>query len=181
MYSDVSNLIDQNKRRCWRCKRVLPLNADNFYRNKNEIGGFNYICKQCAREYRREGYRKNKEREKENQRQYYKKNREYLMRYSKKYRKTVRGIYFSYKGDAKRRNLKWDLSVEDFEKIISKPCYYCGSKNGKYSGVDRIDNSVGYIKGNCVPCCRKCNMMKKDMSKDEFISQCRKIADNFNE
>lgn len=50
------------------------------------------------------------------------------------------------------------LSKEAIAKFFVNPCFYCGkpSDQTKYkegSGIDRIDNSKGYIEGNCVSCC----------------------------
>lgn len=44
------------------------------------------------------------------------------------------------------------------------------------NGIDRIDSSKGYTLDNCVPCCKKCNIMKLDSSKDDFIAQAYKIV-----
>ena len=94
-----------------------------------------------------------------------------------------RNFYSAYKGNASSRNLEFSLSRDDFDNIISKKCTYCGmspqdqsylSKSTKKydkfyaSGIDRLDNSLGYTLDNCVPCCTKCNMMKKTMSYTEF-------------
>lgn len=49
-------------------------------------------------------------------------------------------------------------------------CHYCGvalnwqpyySNNSGYK-LDRKDNSKGYTKSNCVPCCARCNRSKSD-------------------
>jgi len=37
------------------------------------------------------------------------------------------------------------------------------------NGIDRIDNGVGYILGNCVTCCWICNRAKSDMSYQDFV------------
>jgi hypothetical protein len=31
--------------------------------------------------------------------------------------------------------------------------------NEKLTGIDRVDNSIGYVTSNIVPCCQICNMM----------------------
>ena len=38
-----------------------------------------------------------------------------------------------------------------------------------YNGLDRVDNSRGYEPSNVVPCCRRCNRAKDDMSSQEFM------------
>ncbi len=45
------------------------------------------------------------------------------------------------------------------------------------SGIDRVDNSVGYEVDNCVPCCGVCNRMKRDLTKDQFIDHVHKISE----
>lgn len=89
----------------------------------------------------------------------------------------------NYKSSAKRRNHIFELSKDQFIILIEGNCHYCGAKPSniqnskniinyeeyKYNGIDRVDNTLGYTLDNCVSCCAKCNMAKRDMSKDEFI------------
>ena len=51
---------------------------------------------------------------------------------------TKENRYNIYKKNAKRRNLEFDLSKEEFYSITEKPCQYCGQFSN-YSGIDRID------------------------------------------
>ena len=66
----------------------------------------------------------------------------------------------------KRRDLSFNLSVEEFQQLCSSSCFYCGAppstkmhvKHGGFrNGIDRIDSSIGYEPTNVVPCCRICN------------------------
>ena len=36
---------------CRKCDEPLPLNEDNFHRNKRLPGGFEFTCKSCKNEY----------------------------------------------------------------------------------------------------------------------------------
>ena len=84
-------------------------------------------------------------------------------------------VFSNYKGDSKRKKRNFSLSKEKFFEIIEKRCFYCGVEpsnkekgrynNGEYvyNGIDRIDNTIGYIEGNVVPCCWKCNQAKRSM------------------
>lgn len=87
---------------------------------------------------------------------------------------------------ARDRGLAWDLSISEARFIFESNCWYClkspsnvyGLNNpcGKfiYSGIDRIDNSIGYKIGNVVPCCKTCNFAKHTMSLidfDEWVSK----------
>lgn len=75
-------------------------------------------------------------------------------------------IYNDYKSNCRRRNIFWDLTPEDVDKIIFENCHYCGSKpsnNRKglaYNGMDRIDHNKGYTKANILPCCKDCNFLR---------------------
>lgn len=81
-------------------------------------------------------------------------------------------LFSSYKRRAKRAGLEFSLTEEDFEILTSSNCYYCGippaqetkrnelNGNYVYNGIDRADNSKGYILENCVSCCKPCNSKK---------------------
>lgn len=96
-------------------------------------------------------------------------NKDYYWKNAKRYR------IYAYKRGAKRRNLIWDLSDMQIDEIITKPCYYCGEMEN--IGIDRVDNKIGYIVSNCVPCCYPCNLMKSDFTKEFFIKHCKKIIE----
>lgn len=65
---------------------------------------------------------------------------------------------------AKRRKLEWGLTKEEYELAIKSNCYYCDYNLGKATeagtGLDRIDNSKGYINGNILSCCSICNRIR---------------------
>ena len=85
--------------------------------------------------------------------------------------------YTSYFKGAGLRNMAFELSIENFKKIVQMPCHYCNTYNENEAiGIDRINSSIHYIENNCVPCCQICNFMKNTLSKNEFISQVHKIA-----
>jgi len=78
------------------------------------------------------------------------------------------------KGSGLKRNYQVDISFEQFCKIIDNVCCYCGESE-KRIGVDRIDNTKGYTIENSAPCCTLCNMMKKAMTVNDFLSHIKKI------
>lgn len=82
--------------------------------------------------------------------------------------KESKGKYSQYKGDAKRRNYEFFLTFEQFSELINKECHYCPTTPSR--GVDRVNNNLGYIVENCVPCCKRCNEMKMNNSVEEFYS-----------
>ena len=101
-------------------------------------------------------------------------------------------FWAKYKKSASERKLDFDLSKEQFEKLIKENCFYCGleprenSKNKWYNGsivangIDRVDNQKGYSVENCVPCCRQCNFAKRDLSIEDFKNWATKLVNNLN-
>lgn len=92
--------------------------------------------------------------------------------------KQPKGKFYTYKKSAVKRNLEFDISFEDFVLLLSYECTYCGEP--KANGIDRVDNSIGYIAGNMVSCCSYCNFMKRDKTRDEFINHCVKVYNHQN-
>lgn len=98
--------------------------------------------------------------------------------------KAVKNIY---KSNAKKRNLVWDLNDDEALSLLEKDCFYCGlqpsniyrtrAKSKKYSGIDRLDNNVGYITSNVVSCCSVCNHAKHTMTKEVFLGWLKRIFD----
>jgi len=103
----------------------------------------------------------------------------------------MRACFSSRRADAKRRQLEWSLSIQEYDELTQKTCHYCnrppsneyGSKmyngNFKYNGLDRLNNLVGYRYDNCVPCCKECNHSKGTMTVDEFKQHILNIYNNF--
>ena len=92
--------------------------------------------------------------------------------------------YKFYENNAKRRNLNFDLTLEQFDAITQKPCVYCGSYNETYkdkpfSGVDRIDSNKGYVEENIVPCCDICNKMKGTLTTEQWLQHMQSILQYF--
>ena len=110
--------------------------------------------------------------------EYYRKNKKKMDRDSVIRNKMPKYRYRTYKRNAKRKELAFNLSFSKFIALIKQSCYYCGTEDSH--GMDRIDNKFGYSVKNIVPCCTMCNMMKNKHSLDEFIGKCNKIVLNNN-
>ena len=92
----------------------------------------------------------------------------------------INRFFSQYRTGARRKGFVFALSLSEFESLTLSDCYYCGSVpqnivhgwqgKGAYecNGIDRLDSDVGYVAGNCVPCCTMCNMAKRTTSVDEF-------------
>ena len=68
------------------------------------------------------------------------------------------------KKSALERGKEWLLSLEEFIFLSNQPCSYCSNELGPLEnyggGLDRIDNSIGYMKTNVIPCCKICNLIR---------------------
>jgi len=96
-------------------------------------------------------------------------------------------LFNRYKVGAQKRNFLFELNEDFVRKITKEKCFYCGcdptsisksnSNNGNYiyNGIDRVDNALGYIINNVVPCCETCNRMKLKMGYKEFLDHVEKI------
>ena len=99
--------------------------------------------------------------------------------------------YASYRNNALKKQLNFDLTIEQFENLTQNNCYYCNSKpscikqnkysNGPfiYNGIDRVDNKKGYTVDNCVTCCKFCNKSKSDLTQEEFLNKITSIYNYF--
>lgn len=102
-----------------------------------------------------------------------------------------RHCFRGYLSAAKRRNLIFNLTFEEFLNFTNKNCYYCNSfpkqtfKNQNhhgnyiYNGIDRINNNLGYEINNCITCCKICNFSKGKMTQEEFKNWIINIYKNF--
>jgi hypothetical protein len=90
-----------------------------------------------------------------------------------------------YVWNAKNKGLVWKLTDEDFYILNKQNCHYCGippntvrkadGTKYTYNGVDRVDNTKGYIEGNIVPCCKVCNSAKNTMTVEEFYAWVERV------
>jgi hypothetical protein len=97
----------------------------------------------------------------------------------------IKSKYQDYKDSAKVRGINFHISFEFFKNLVQKPCHYCGSIrdikrhqfSGKFTGIDRVDSSLGYSDHNCVSCCNICNRAKRDISYIEFKTWIKRLID----
>lgn len=135
-------------RQCTICKQVKELNFDNFYRSSiKNYNGFGYKCKPCLKVLDRyvpmsEASDKQKEQRKA---------------YKKKKKANLKVNFYKYRD--KKKGLICDLDEDFMKENLLKHCVYCGFPS---TGLDRIDNTKGHLKDNCVPCCKECNTARMD-------------------
>lgn len=102
-----------------------------------------------------------------------------------KRRKYMREYYAShallrlavYKRTAIKKKRQFSISDDYAVSLFREKCLYCDQRmDGMLNGIDRFDNSKGYIAGNCVPCCGRCNRAKGTMSGEDFVAMCTAVA-----
>lgn len=71
---------------------------------------------------------------------------------------------------AKRRGLEWTLPEGLALDLVTDNCFYCGAAPKPTNGIDRVDNSKGYVENNVVTSCRSCNVAKLDRPLDGFLA-----------
>lgn len=93
---------------------------------------------------------------------------------------SFRRLYLNYQFNAAKQKRDFALSREDFRRLTSAACHYCGRRPSSvqvcgetgryvYNGIDRRDSSLGYVLENCVACCWTCNQMKSTFAEGAFL------------
>lgn len=130
---------------CSKCGLIKDLSR--FNKAARGFLGVRSSCKACDSKYKKENRDTNKSREA-----------------SKKWRErnVERQRLYRYQEIDKKKGHYCDLDIDFMNIMISKPCHYCGFVDPIGNGLDRIDNSIGHVKSNCVTCCKVCNAARMD-------------------
>lgn len=87
------------------------------------------------------------------------------------------GVWSDIYNGATKRTYLFVLSLTEVHDIIVRPCAYCGRfSNSVFNGIDRVDNTKGYISSNVVACCTMCNIMKNTTPFTVFYTKLRGIC-----
>lgn len=100
------------------------------------------------------------------------------------YGKELNIVLYSYRDNAKRRNLIWALTDEQATQLVLGSCHYCGLEpsildnklSGKFNGIDRMHNGPTYSLGECVSCCSQCNIAKMNRTYEDFMAYLQRVA-----
>lgn len=154
---------------CYKCQKFRK--KDNFFKNKINSHGLNSNCKPCVRknynEYRGRNIEIFRKRGREKQR---------------KFRETqpAKFLWLAMLSRAKQRGEACKIKLEDI--VIPARCPVLGieifltpygSERKKENrdnapSIDRIDNSVGYVRGNIIVVSHRANRIKNDATADEL-------------
>lgn len=174
-------------KKCTKCGEIKS--TTEFYKNSRSKDGLKTWCKICHLEdskkrekkynEKRRLYRlENKEEYRVKKRVYYLENKEKILSDNSQWRKSFNGRLLSYQRSAKKRNIEWLLTENEFKSFWNVPCTYCGAEIDTI-GIDRINNDKPYVLDNCTSCCSTCNKMKLDLSQEVFINKIKQILTNF--
>lgn len=153
---------------CNECKEEI--NVSKFSADKYSKDGMQSICKKCQK-----------------------------IRHGISYSKLsnfITQIVKNARGNAKRRNILFDITKENIEKLYEKQkglCALSGIKmthnaindrqdndshilNPNNISIDRIDSKIGYIKSNIQLVCAIVNRIKFEMTEPELFEFCCKIV-----
>ncbi len=97
-------------------------------------------------------------------------------------------LFFQKKKGAQKRKLSFNLSKPHFKELCLSNCFHCNkppsnqtTHNGKLiqknSGIDRINNDIGYEPDNVVSCCWDCNRLRGSVTIEEFLNHCQRVVD----
>lgn len=103
---------------------------------------------------------KDKYREKHRE-EYNKKNKEWVQNHP------IERAFSVYKSSARKRNILFELTYEQFSSLYDKNCFYCGEKLDTIR-LDRLDPNCSYNYCNVVSCCSKCNYFKNILNINQF-------------
>lgn len=160
-------IINEDKKSCSKCRKkeqdcenknnAIKKNKSIQYNEKNEK---NKMCQQCNKIVIEDNIVNNKCVECYNS--YCK------IQNNRNPKDILLGRLSDYKKKCKEKNIKWELTDEEAINYFNSKCNYCNNLSS-YNGIDRIDPEGYYIKENCVPCCKKCNIMKWNRNINDFL------------
>jgi 5-methylcytosine-specific restriction endonuclease McrA len=100
---------------------------------------------------------------------------------------SITQLFNNYKCNARKRGIEFTLSKDEFMTLILSNCYYCNKEpsqkqlnkfnNGDiiYNGIDRTDNTKGYVEENVRTCCFQCNHAKNYYTEDEYVKWVKNV------
>jgi len=174
---------------CTTCGEVKPL--DHFYRNKEGQFGHQARCKVCACQAQKDLVMRakiipqtkkcahcgeTKPAPEFNQRSSDSSGLHPRCRKCQaKYRWSPKSKYRVYKQEAAQRHIGFEITLEEFKTFWQAPCSYCGSPIDTI-GIDRVDNTLGYVMGNLTSCCcSTCNYSKRDLSRAQWVAHMTRV------
>lgn len=148
-------------KKCNKCG--IEKELSEFYKEKNYKDGLHSSCKICHNTRARKWFKENRKRS---------------LKVKSKYNRTIEGKYAMLRGAAKQRGLELRISLEEYVEILKEnKCHYCDASLLGSAGhsLNRVDSDKGYLVNNVMPCCKFCNRIMSDFTKEELKTRVYKI------
>lgn len=166
---------------CSKCK--ITKNEVEFHTSKITKDCLHAHCKQCKREYDLMYRNSDKVKAYQISEEYRQKKRDYIN--TNYLEKKVSNIKSRIKSTG--RNLEFSITIDDLEvpeycPLLNVKLDYeigKGYQNGYTASIDRIDNNLGYIKGNVWVVSKLANTMKNRASVEELLEFSKNIIKTF--
>jgi len=146
------------------------------------------LCKKCSKDYMKQYYNVNNEKQLDYKREYYQQNHEWLRKRANNYYQANAEIYLKnllrrtlqcdrMRKNDRNRDLGHDIDFEYLNKMYKSQDGKCAITglamvhkwNSPYSiSCDRIDSSCGYIRGNVQLVCKWVNLGKHNFTNDDM-------------
>jgi hypothetical protein len=113
------------------------------------------------------------------QKEYYERRHDYIRNRDNTRANTREGKYLKIIANAEERKRIVEMTKDEIMNMTDLPCVFCGTETidgVKRNGIDRMNNSMGYILSNCVSCCEICNYMKQSLDPHTFVERCGQIS-----
>lgn len=81
-----------------------------------------------------------------------------------------------YETRAKKKEVPFELTKDDFEDLIKGKCEYCHRCPTTWFGIDRVIPPRGYVVENVVSCCFDCNIDKLEDDIDTMMARNERIV-----
>ena len=184
---DTREKLDKKYRKCMKAKTLKSDKKTRLNKLKEtdpDLVSLIYKIHKFSVIEKAGGWEAYKQEEAEWQQQYREKHPEYVKNSNDQQRINFEYKLHWYQTRAKNNMVEWIIDDTHAKDLMKNKCHYCGEMDlingGNYGdklmcGIDRKDNDKGYVYGNVVSCCRKCNYMKWIFNYDQYLNKIKHI------
>ena len=144
---------------CTKCKGEKSEESD-FHKDKHRPDGLRAWCKKCAIPASLAWHNRNKRTISKRNRVYKEKHKEKFLVWCARHRAKKSGVAFSI--------TEADVMIPESCPILGIPLFMGTRHNPNSPSLDRVDNTLGYVKGNVQVISYRANALKKDASIKEL-------------
>lgn len=168
-------VYDQSMKRCSRCEETKDFSC--FRKNARYLDGHHSWCIDCSKQYRKDQYQANKEKEKKQHKDWVSNNRERRsaqnVAATKKWQENNKEKVTHWKTDNKHRRREiyatGSLTLDEWVEVCNKfgnKCLKCGENEVTIDHVVPLSKGGTHSMDNVQPLCRSCNSTKHDKTID---------------